>query len=460
MQVQEEKRGKMKDNEQTLILEGNVWKMMWTLSWPAIIAMVLYGMNVFIDGIFVGQFIGETALAGITVVYPITQILNGVGTLIGVGAGSYLSVLIGKKDFEKQERLLGSVNFLVIISCIIVTVLGMATLPFVLNFLGASGDEMMYGKDYITTVLYGGVFWIAGLAYNMIVRAEGRMKKAALMMGIGLIVNIVLNYIFVAVLDFGVVGIALGTNIGMLVYTLQFMIYAAKGKASFKSNYLSFKSVSEDKKQILGLGFPSLLMTIMYVIQMFVVMYSLKSYGNPSNVSFYGAVFRLFNLFLTPIYGLMRALQPAIGINFGAGNYSRVSKSFKIFALVAALIMLPFWLIAMIKPELMLNMTLPERIFTGEDFENFRFMLGICPILPVIFMAMTYWPAVGRAKPAGILGMARQLFLYIPAMLILPKFFGITWVYKGSFVIDLVLVVIILLIVMKELKELRTKEAV
>ena len=299
MQVQEEKRGKMKDNEQTLILEGNVWKMMWTLSWPAIIAMVLYGMNVFIDGIFVGQFIGETALAGITVVYPITQILNGVGTLIGVGAGSYLSVLIGKKDFEKQERLLGSVNFLVIISCIIVTVLGMATLPFVLNFLGASGDEMMYGKDYITTVLYGGVFWIAGLAYNMIVRAEGRMKKAALMMGIGLIVNIVLNYIFVAVLDFGVVGIALGTNIGMLVYTLQFMIYAAKGKASFKSNYLSFKSVSEDKKQILGLGFPSLLMTIMYVIQMFVVMYSLKSYGNPSDVSFYGAVFRLFNLFLT-----------------------------------------------------------------------------------------------------------------------------------------------------------------
>lgn len=148
----------MKDNEQTLILEGNIGEMMWTLSWPAIIAMVLYGMNVFIDGIFVGQFIGETALAGITVVYPITQILNGVGTLIGVGAGSYLSVLIGKKDFEKQERLLGSVNFLIIISSIIVTALGMATLPFVLKFLGASGEEMMYGKAYITTVLYGSIF--------------------------------------------------------------------------------------------------------------------------------------------------------------------------------------------------------------------------------------------------------------------------------------------------------------
>ena len=87
-------------------------------------------------------------------------------------------------------------------------------------------------------------------------------------------------------------------------------------------------------------------------------------------------------------------------------------------------------------------------------------MLGICPILPVIFMAMTYWPAVGRAKPAGILGVARQLFLYIPAMLILPKFFGITWIYQGSFAIDLALVVIVLLIVMKELKELCAKETV
>lgn len=88
----------MKNREKTLILEGNIWQMMWTLSWPAIIAMILYGMNIFIDGIFVGQFLGEAALAGITLVYPIAQILNGVGTLIGVGAGSYLSILIGKDD--------------------------------------------------------------------------------------------------------------------------------------------------------------------------------------------------------------------------------------------------------------------------------------------------------------------------------------------------------------------------
>ncbi|MDD7511610.1 MAG: MATE family efflux transporter [Peptostreptococcaceae bacterium] len=448
----------MRNNEQTLILEGNIWKMMWTLSWPAIVAMVLYGLNVFIDGIFVGQFIGETALGGITLVYPITQILNGVGTLIGVGAGSYLSILIGKKDFEKQHRLMGNVNYLILISSAIVTVLGIITMPYILNFLGAKEAEYAYSKDYITTVLFGSIFWIAGLAYNMIVRAEGRMKTAAFMMGTGLVANVILNYIFVAILHWGVIGIALGTNIGMLIYTLQFIVYMARKKASFESNYLSLKRVHDDKKQIMSLGFPSLLMSVMYVIQMFVIMYSLKTYGVDSDVSFYGAVFRLFNLFLTPIYGLMRALQPAIGINFGAGHYKRVSQSFKLFAFVAALIMLPFWAVAMLKPDFMMHMSLPDRVFTDIDVSNFRFMLGLCPVLPAIFMAMTYWPAVGNAKPAAILGISRQLFLYIPAMLILPKLFGVSWLYKGSFVIDLAIIVIVLTIVLKELKVLCTKE--
>lgn len=450
----------MKNREKTLILEGNIWQMMWTLSWPAIIAMILYGMNIFIDGIFVGQFLGEAALAGITLVYPIAQILNGVGTLIGVGAGSYLSILIGKDDKLKQAGLLGNVNYLIVLNSVVITILGLLMLPFILNFLGASETEMVYSRGYMTTILYGSVFWIAGLAYNMIVRAEGKMKTAAWMMGTGLLANIILNYLFVVVFNFGVVGIAWGTNIGMFVYALQFWLYVMQGKASFKVNLLSLKQVSEDKKQIISLGFPSLIMTIMYVIQMFVIMYSLKTYGVDGDLSFYGALFRLFNLFLTPIYGLMRALQPAIGINYGAKHYKRVVWSFKIFALVATLIMLPFWLVAMFQPDLILHWTLPGRIFTASDLLNFRLMLGLCPLLPIIFMAMTYWPAVGNAKPAGILGIARQLFLYVPAMIILPKFMGISGIYWGSFLIDLFIIVLVSVIISKELKALMIKEKI
>lgn len=161
-----------------------------------------------------------------------------------------------------------------------------------------------------------------------------------------------------------------------------------------------------------------------------------------------------------PIYGLMRALQPAIGINYGAKHYKRVVWSFKIFALVATLIMLPFWLVAMFQPDLILHWTLPGRIFTASDLLNFRLMLGFCPLLPIIFMAMTYWPAVGNAKPAGILGIARQLFLYVPAMIILPKFMGISGIYWGSFLIDLFIIVLVSVIISKELKALMIKEKI
>lgn len=161
-------------------------------------------------------------------------------------------------------------------------------------------------------------------------------------MGSGLIVNIVLNYIFVAVLDLGVVGIALGTNIGMLVYTLQFMIYAAKGKAVLNQIIYHSKVFPRIKRNFRA--WLSVFTNDNNVCNSNVRNHVFKSYGNANDVSFYGAAFRLFNLFLTPIYGLMRALQPAIGINFGSGNYNRVSKSFKVFALAATLIMLPFWL--------------------------------------------------------------------------------------------------------------------
>ncbi|CEM61885.1 MATE family efflux transporter [Treponema phagedenis] len=445
-----------KVREQELILHGNVWGMMWSLSWPAIVAMVLFGMNVVVDGIFVGQYCGETALAGVTLVYPITQILQGFGSLIGVGAGSYLSILIGKKALKEQGTLIGNVNFLIIVFSIIITGLGLLSLNPLMKLLGASAEESVFALAYIRPLLYGSIFWIAGLAYNMIVRAEGKMATAAWMMGVGLLCNIICNYIFMAIFNLGVFGAALGTNIGMLLYTLAFLIYAARGKASFPTNAAKFYRESGAQKEILSLGFPSLLMTIMYVIQSLIIMKALNSYGTQGDVAFYGNVFRLFNLFLTPIYGLMRALQPAIGINYGAKNYDRVIKSYRVFSVAATLLMLPLWLVSFFFPEMMLGLMLPNKIFTPDEILSFRIFISVAPFLPIIFMAMTFWPAIEKPKPAGIFGIARQVLLYIPAMIILPKYFGISWIYKGSFLIDIFLCAVVALMINKEFKRLKS----
>lgn len=447
-----------KDKQSQMILNDNLWKVMWTLSWPAVVAMVLFGLNVIFDAIFVGRYVGETALAGVSIVYPLTQISLGIGSLIGVGAGSLLSIAIGQGDKQTQRKIVGNSNYLVIVSGILMTLLGLIFMTPLLKMMGATGQELAYGVDYFTVVLYGSILWIGGIGYNMIVRAEGKMSTAATMMGIGLLINVVANYILIVVLNMGVKGAAWGTNIGMFIYVLLFFIYCHQNRATFETDEKRVFREKSITKQILGLGFPSLLMTIMAVIQGIVVMQALNWYGTTADVAFYGIVFRLFNLFLTPIYGLMRALQPAIGINFGAKKYERVISSFKIFGVASLLIMLPFWLFAMALPHTVLGIMLPGKSFLANDISNFRIFISVAPILPVVFMAMTLWPAIKKPKPAGVIGIARQALLYIPAMMILPRFFGVSWVYKGAFIIDAFLAIVVVFMVSKEFKLLRKME--
>ena len=212
------------NNEKEMILNENLWKVCYRLSFPAIIAMVLYGLNVIFDGIFVGRLVGEKAFAGISIVYPLTQISLGLGSLVGVGAGSYLSILLGRNDKETQKKLLGNANLISAIATVIMMAVGFVFMEPLLRLLGADGEVLTYAVSYFRITLIGSIFWIIGLAYNMIVRAEGKMKTAAIMMGVGLVVNIISNYILMAVFKMGVAGAAWGTNIGMFVYALLFVI--------------------------------------------------------------------------------------------------------------------------------------------------------------------------------------------------------------------------------------------
>ncbi len=446
------------NNEKKIILEENLWKVCYKLSLPAIIAMILYGLNVIFDGVFVGRLVGETAFAGISIVYPLTQISLGLGSLVGVGTGSYLSILLGKNDKKTQGKLVGNANLISIIATVIMMAVGFLFLEPILRMLGAEGDVLNYAASYFRITLLGSIFWIIGLAYNMIVRAEGKMNTAAVMMGAGLIVNIISNYILMAIFHLGVAGAAWGTNIGMFVYALLFVIYCQRGKASFNANVFSISSDKEIIKEIISLGMPSLIMSIMGVIQGIIILRALNTYGTTLDITFYGAVFRIFNFSLTPIYGLMRALQPVAGINYGAEQYERSIKSFKIFSFAALIIMLPFWLVSMISPALVLGSMLPQVNFDAGYIFSFRIYMSIAPLLSVTMTAMTFWPSIKKAAPAMIIGLGRQLFLYIPLMILLPRIFGTQSIYVGSLAIDVFLSVVVVYMLAKNFKELRTKK--
>lgn len=446
------------NKQKEMILKDNLWSVMIKLSWPAVVAMVLYGLNTVFDAFFVGRFVGQSALAGVSLAYPLTQLSLGVGSLIGVGAGSALSIAIGANDSKTQKRLLGNANYLAIVSGIIFMIIGILFSTSLVRLMGGRGEELTLGANYFRITIYGSIFWISGLAGNMIVRAEGKMKSAAVMMGAGLIVNIIANYILIVLLGYGVEGAAWGTNIGMLVYTLSALIYFSKGKATFDARPFSIRRDKEIIKDIFSMGIPSLIMTVMTLIQAIVVLNALSKYGTVFDVAFYGIVYRIFTFLLTPIFGLMRALQPVIGINFGAKQNERVISSFKIFAVASSILMLPFWLINMITPEFALNMMMPSKVFSSGDILNFRMFMLLLPILPIIFMSMTFFPAINNGKPASIMGISRQLLFYVPVMLIFPRLYGIKWVYIGSLLIDSIIIVWVYIIVKREFNKLRKME--
>ncbi len=256
-------------------------------------------------------------------------------------------------------------------------------------------------------------------------------------------------------MELGVAGAAWGTNVGMFVYSLVGFLYLARGKASFKTNVFSFRFNKTIVTDINRLGMSSFIMTVMTLIQAIVVFNALSTYGTVADIAFYGVVFRIFQFFLTPIFGLMRALQPVIGINYGAKQYERVIRSYKIFSVAAMALTLPMWLATLLAPQAILSMMLTEQSFTLMQLNAFRVYIFIVPILSFIFMAMTFFPTVDKGKPAAIIGMARQFVFYVPSMLLVPKFFGVESIYYASFAIDVIIVLWTMFLVKKEFKALK-----
>jgi Na+-driven multidrug efflux pump len=165
----------------------------------------------------------------------------------------------------------------------------------------------------------------------------------------------------------------------------------------------------------------------------------------------------IFTFLLTPIFGLMRALQPVIGINYGAQRYDRVISSYKIFAVSALVLTLPFWILSLAVPGSVLGLMMKDVVFTGTELLYFRVYMAILPVLSFIFMAMTLFPSVDKGKPAAMIGIARQLVFYVPVMLLLPKVIGVAGIYYGSLAIDAVIVLWTVIMVKKEFTLLRGK---
>ena len=440
----------MTDKREHLI-SGNMFKLMLELSIPGIIGMFVISLYSFVDAIFVGRYVSSVALGAVSLAYTFTLINNGIAVLVGIGSASVLSRAVGRSDQETVDSIMGNVLLLTLLFSLGTMTVGLIFAPQLLALIGAEGEMLRLGVSYLRIVYIGSVFVNFGQAANMVMRGEGRMGLAMLLMGISAVLNIILDAVFVIVLKKGLEGTAIATVISQVVLAICNFCYFA-----FFSKNVKFKHFKLQKsivKETLSIGFSAMLMQVFALLQQAVMYSTLKRYGGEDQVILMGAFFRYMMLSFIPLWGISQGYQPFAGTNFGAQKFERVKKGTFLFYGFGLFLSLIFWLVFLIIPEQVLGLFLKNKELISLGRTNAMLAISLFPLSAIMIINLTLFQALGKAKYAGMLVIARQFLLYIPAVLILPLFFGTRGVWISSPIIDTLVTVLSAFIVIKLFKK-------
>jgi len=440
----------MTDKREHLI-SGNMFKLMLELSIPGIIGMFVISLYSFVDAIFVGRYVSSVALGAVSLAYTFTLINNGIAVLVGIGSASVLSRAVGRSDQETVDSIMGNVLLLTLLFSLGTMTIGLIFAPQLLTLIGAEGEMLRLGVSYLRIVYIGSLFVNFGQAANMVMRGEGRMGLAMLLMGISAVLNIILDAVFVIVLKKGLEGTAIATVISQVVLAICNFCYFA-----FFSKNVKFKHFKLQKsivKETLSIGFSAMLMQVFALLQQAVMYSTLKRYGGEDQVILMGAFFRYMMLSFIPLWGISQGYQPFAGTNFGAQKFERVKKGTFLFYGFGLFLSLIFWLVFLIIPEQVLGLFLKNKELISLGRTNSMLAISLFPLSAIMIINLTLFQALGKAKYAGMLVIARQFLLYIPAVLILPLFFGTRGVWISSPIIDTLVTVLSAFIVIKLFKK-------
>ena len=440
----------MTDKREHLI-SGNMFKLMLELSIPGIIGMFVISLYSFVDAIFVGRYVSSVALGAVSLAYTFTLINNGIAVLVGIGSASVLSRAVGRSDQETVDSIMGNVLLLTLLFSLGTMTIGLIFAPQLLTLIGAEGEMLRLGVSYLRIVYIGSVFVNFGQGANMVMRGEGRMGLAMLLMGISAVLNIILDAVFVIVLKKGLEGTAIATVISQVVLAICNFCYFA-----FFSKNVKFKHFKLQKsivKETLSIGFSAMLMQVFALLQQAVMYSTLKRYGGEDQVILMGAFFRYMMLSFIPLWGISQGYQPFAGTNFGAQKFERVKKGTFLFYGFGLFLSLIFWLVFLIIPEQVLGLFLKNKELISLGRTNAMLAISLFPLSAIMIINLTLFQALGKAKYAGILVIARQFLLYIPAVLILPVFFGTRGVWISTPIIDTLVTVLSAFIVIKLFKK-------
>ncbi|WP_306583621.1 MATE family efflux transporter [Enterocloster bolteae] len=443
----------------TKLLTQNPVSLMFELSVPAILGMVVVGLYNFMDSVFVGQMVGSVQMGAISVSYPFTLINGGTAAMLGVGSASVLSRAIGKKDEATIGKIMGNLVAMVILLSAIITVVGMVFTRPILTLAGASGDILNYAEKYLRIVYAGSLFVNFFQSANMVIRGEGQLKKAMLIIGSGAVLNIILDPIFITLLNpvgRGMEGAAYATVLSQIIQALITVWYFKK-----KSQHVKIGRIRIEKSllpQILAVGVSALLMQVLTLVQQTVIYRVASNYGGETSQILLGAALRVWNFAFVPLWGISQGFQPAAGTNYGAKDYNRVKKLTGVFVASATILSLLFYIPVELFPANVLALFITTPGVAASGATNFRIMFSTYILQGSFLIAVTLFQSLGKANKATWLVLFRQIILFIPLAVILPMIggMGIRGVWLAIALTDAILVVITISMMLAEFRKFPT----
>ncbi|MEH1767268.1 MATE family efflux transporter [Nostoc sp.] len=435
------------------ILHGNLVKLMFKLTTPSIAGSLVLGLTPFLDALFAGQFIGKTAIGGITLALPFISLMSGLTDLVGIGSASLLSRAIGSGDIKTQSKIFGNLVVMSIVISFIITIIGYSFAEEFIVFMGGRGEVASAGTEFLKTYVLGSVFFVLGIACNDLIKSEGQLRISMVFNTIYFITNLILNTVFVSVFHWGITGLALATVIAMGAYCTGLLIYYFSGKSLIKVDYRKIILARDLLPKILSIGSSNLIIPVIAFIQSFVVFQSISRYGTQNDIAFFGATATLNSLASIPLDGFVESLRPVIGINYGARNYNRIKKAYLIFITCATALLTLFWLSIQFKPETFLDLILPDFTFNKNDILNFHILSFLIPIMPFIPFSAVLFQSIGQGKIVSIIVLLKSLFFYIPLVFVLGKFMGIKGIYFAIVTTNILVLLIALIFTFRKFQQ-------
>lgn len=414
----------MKPNQSAALGTESIGSLLIKQAVPASIGILVMSLNILVDTIFVGNWIGSIAIAAINVVLPVSFFIAALGMAIGIGGSSIISRALGANNKERALKTFGNQITLTLLLTVATVVFGLIFIDEIIPAFGGKGDIFEPAKIYYRIVLYGVPLLALCMMGNNVIRAEGKPKFAMVAMIIPSVSNLILDYIFINLMDMGMAGAAWATTISYVFCFLYVLYFFVSNKSELKIKLPHFGLDLPILKEMSALGFVTLARQAAVSITYLLMNNILFNIGGEASVAAYGIIGRMLMFALFPVLGVTQGFLPIAGFNYGAHKFSRVRESINKAIIYSGGLGLMIFILIMVFPEAIVSVFTNDAEILSETPHYMRWVFAATPIIAIQLIGSAYFQAIGKAVPALLLTLTRQGFFFIPLIFILPHYFG------------------------------------